>query len=66
MTIKHLVLSGGGPIMIQLLGAIQHLESTNFIDLKNIESFQVNFKKPIFLNIRKFFVFLAFNLQEEF
>ena len=38
MTIKHLVLSGGGPIMIQLLGAIQHLESTNFIDLKNIES----------------------------
>jgi len=38
MTIKHLVLSGGGPIMIQLLGAIQHLESNNFIDLKNIES----------------------------
>jgi predicted acylesterase/phospholipase RssA len=38
MTIKHLVLSGGGPIMIQLLGALQHLESTNFIDLKNIES----------------------------
>lgn len=38
MTIKHLVLSGGGPIMIQLLGAIQHLESKNFIDLKNIES----------------------------
>jgi predicted acylesterase/phospholipase RssA len=38
MTIKHLVLSGGGPIMIQLLGAIQHLESNKFIDLKNIES----------------------------
>lgn len=38
MTIKHLVLSGGGPIMIQLLGAIQHLESKNFIDLKKIES----------------------------
>ena len=38
MTIKHLVLSGGGPIMIQLLGSIQHLESNNFIDLKNIES----------------------------
>ena len=38
MTIKHLVLSGGGPIMIQLLGAIQHLETNNFIDLKNIES----------------------------
>ena len=38
MTIKHLVLSGGGPIMIQLLAAIQHLETNNFIDLKNIES----------------------------
>lgn len=38
MTIKHLVLSGGGPIMIQLLGALQHLESNNYIDLKNIES----------------------------
>ena len=38
MTIKHLVLSGGGPVMIQLLASIQHLESTNFIDLKNIES----------------------------
>jgi NTE family protein len=38
MTIKHLVLSGGGPVMIQLLASIQHLESTNFIDLKNIET----------------------------
>ena len=38
MTIKHLVLSGGGPIMIQLLGAIQHLEANKFIDFKNIES----------------------------
>jgi predicted acylesterase/phospholipase RssA len=38
MPIKHLVLSGGGPIMIQLLGAIQHLEANNFIDFKNIES----------------------------
>ena len=38
MPIKHLVLSGGGPIMIQLLGAIQHLEAKKFIDLKNIES----------------------------
>ena len=38
MTIKHLILSGGGPIMIQLLGAIQHLDSNKFIDLKNIES----------------------------
>jgi predicted acylesterase/phospholipase RssA len=38
MTIKHLVLSGGGPIMIQLLGAIKHLDDNKFIDLKNIES----------------------------
>jgi len=38
MTIRHLVISGGGPILVQILGAIQHLEKNNFIDLKNIES----------------------------
>ena len=38
MTIKHLVLSGGGPILVQILGAIQELEKKNFFDLKNIES----------------------------
>ena len=38
MTIKHLVISGGGPIMVQVLGAIQNLEKNNFIDMKNIES----------------------------
>jgi predicted acylesterase/phospholipase RssA len=38
MTVKHLVISGGGPIMVQVLGAIQHLEQNNFIDMKNIES----------------------------
>ena len=38
MTIKHLVISGGGPIMIHILGAIQHLEKKNFIDMKNIRS----------------------------
>jgi predicted acylesterase/phospholipase RssA len=38
MTIKHLVISGGGPIMVQVLAAIQHLEKNNFIDMKNIES----------------------------
>ena len=38
MTIKHLVISGGGPIMIQVLGAIQHLEQNNFIDMTSIES----------------------------
>jgi predicted acylesterase/phospholipase RssA len=38
MPIKHLVISGGGPIMIQILGAIQHLEKENFVNMKNIES----------------------------
>ena len=38
MTIKHLVMSGGGPIMIQILGAIQQLEKKNFLEINNIES----------------------------
>jgi predicted acylesterase/phospholipase RssA len=38
MPIKNLVISGGGPIMIQVLGAIQELEKNTFIDLKNIET----------------------------
>ena len=38
MTIKHLVLSGGGPSMIQTLGAIQHLERKNIIQRENIQS----------------------------
>jgi len=38
MTIKHLVISGGGPIMVQVLGAIQHLEQNNFFNMSNIES----------------------------
>jgi len=38
MTIKHLVISGGGPIMIQVLGAIQHLEEKHFISMNNIET----------------------------
>jgi NTE family protein len=36
--IKNLVISGGGPIMLQILGAIQYLEENNFIDMKNIET----------------------------
>ena len=36
--IKHLVISGGGPTMIQTLGSIQHLEENKFIDINNIES----------------------------
>jgi predicted acylesterase/phospholipase RssA len=38
MTIKHLVISGGGPNLIQTLGAIQHLEKNKIIDLNNIET----------------------------
>jgi predicted acylesterase/phospholipase RssA len=38
MTIKHLVLSGGGPIMIQILSSIQELEKKKYIDIKNVES----------------------------
>lgn len=38
MTIKHLVLSGGGPIMITILSAIQELEKNKFLDMNNIES----------------------------
>jgi len=38
MHIKHLVISGGGPTMVQSLGSIQHLEKNNFIIRDEIES----------------------------
>ena len=38
MTIKHLVISGGGQIMLQMLGAIKCLETNKFIDLNEIKS----------------------------
>ena len=38
MTIKHLVFSGGGPSMIQTLGAIQYLEKKNIIQRESIQS----------------------------
>lgn len=38
MTIKHLVISGGGPIMVQILSAIQELEKNAFLNINNIES----------------------------
>ena len=38
MTIKHLVISGGGPSLIQSLSAIQHLTESQFMDINNIES----------------------------
>ena len=38
MTIKHLVISGGGPSMMQYLSAIQNLNKNNIIDVSKIES----------------------------
>jgi len=38
MTIKHLVISGGGPIMIQIMSAIQELERKDFLNMENIET----------------------------
>jgi predicted acylesterase/phospholipase RssA len=38
MTIKHLVFSGGGPIMIQILAAIQELEKKEYLNMNNIET----------------------------
>ena len=38
MAIKHLVISGGGPIMIQILSAIQELEKNEYLNMANIES----------------------------
>jgi predicted acylesterase/phospholipase RssA len=38
MTIKHLVISGGGPSMLQYLSAIQYLNENNFLNLDNIET----------------------------
>jgi predicted acylesterase/phospholipase RssA len=38
MTIRHLVISGGGPIMIQILSAVQQLEQKEYFNMKNIET----------------------------
>jgi hypothetical protein len=38
MTIKHLVISGGGPTMIQTLGALFHLDKNRFLNLNEIET----------------------------
>jgi len=38
MTIKHIVISGGGPTGIKALGALQHLEKHDFWNIENIES----------------------------
>lgn len=38
MTIKHLVISGGGPLGLRYLGALEHLEKEHFWNFNNIES----------------------------
>ena len=38
MTIKHLVFSGGGPIIFQILGTIQELTEKKYIDIDKIET----------------------------
>jgi predicted acylesterase/phospholipase RssA len=38
MTIKHLVLSGGGPIGLSYMGALEHLHDEGFWNMTNIES----------------------------
>jgi predicted acylesterase/phospholipase RssA len=38
MTIKHLVISGGGPIMLQIISAIQELERKEYLNMDNIET----------------------------
>lgn len=38
MTIKHLVISGGGPIMFQIISGIQELEKKKYFNMKDIET----------------------------
>jgi predicted acylesterase/phospholipase RssA len=38
MTIKHLVISGGGPILLQIIATIQYLEANNIFNLSDIQS----------------------------
>jgi len=38
MTIKHIVISGGGPAGLKSLGALQHLEKSDFWKIENIVS----------------------------
>lgn len=38
MTIKHLVISGGGPTLFRTLGALHHLQNSNFWKIDDIKS----------------------------
>jgi predicted acylesterase/phospholipase RssA len=37
-TIKHLILSGGGPSIFRTFGAFYHLEESGFVSMKNIQT----------------------------
>jgi len=38
MTIKHLVIPGGGPVGLKALGALQYLEQNGFWNIADIET----------------------------
>lgn len=38
MTIKHLVVSGGGPSLLQTLGSLQYLEKYHYVNINEIET----------------------------
>ena len=38
MVIKHLVIAGGGPVLVQILAAIQELEKHKYLNMKDITS----------------------------
>ena len=38
MPIKHLVIAGGGPIGLQFLGALEHLNESGFWKIEDIET----------------------------
>ena len=42
MTIKHLVISGGGPTGLKAIGALQHLEQNGVWNINDIVSIYAN------------------------
>ena len=49
MTIKHLVISGGGPLGFRYLGSLEKLEQEGFWNINNIESIYL-FRKSLIFN----------------
>jgi hypothetical protein len=50
MTIQHLVISGGGPIMIQILGAVQYLDENNFLKSSSGSSSKKRYSSKLWPN----------------